>query len=181
MPALRVWLTDESADRSATMASLDKGLRRLDAAARFCRRPFAATEKVSEADDKMLEKYLGGEEPTVDEIKAALRKRFGDLGVVIRTIRGFGYVMEAVDGPASAATQPAAFAALLHDSVKAVTLKNALTSYLELAQTEDYQWPFAIMLPNVLAHFDLPEVHAALQSKNLQTSAPWGPLDGMKD
>jgi pimeloyl-ACP methyl ester carboxylesterase len=77
--------------------------------------------------------------------------------------------------------QPAAFAALLHDSVKAVTLKNALTSYLELAQKEDYQWPFAIMLPNVLAHFDLPEVHAALKSKNLQSSAPWGPLDGMKD
>src|SRR6187200_1567461 len=32
-------------------------------------------EKVSEADDKILEKYLKGEEPTEDEIKAALRKR----------------------------------------------------------------------------------------------------------
>src|SRR5215208_3327608 len=32
-------------------------------------------EKVSEADDKILEKYLRGEEPTEDEIKAALRKR----------------------------------------------------------------------------------------------------------
>src|SRR5215208_1746461 len=32
-------------------------------------------EKVSEADDKILEKYLHGEEPTEDEIKAALRKR----------------------------------------------------------------------------------------------------------
>jgi elongation factor G len=32
-------------------------------------------EKVSEADDKLLEKYLGGEALTVDEIKAALRKR----------------------------------------------------------------------------------------------------------
>src|SRR3954464_3906414 len=32
-------------------------------------------EKVSEADDKILEKYLKGEEPTQDEIKAALRKR----------------------------------------------------------------------------------------------------------
>ena len=32
-------------------------------------------EKVSEADDKMLEKYLHGEEITEDEIKAALRKR----------------------------------------------------------------------------------------------------------
>jgi len=32
-------------------------------------------EKVSEADDKILEKYLKGEEPTEDEIKAALRRR----------------------------------------------------------------------------------------------------------
>src|SRR4029078_9145712 len=32
-------------------------------------------EKVSEADDKILEKYLRGEEPTEAEIKAALRKR----------------------------------------------------------------------------------------------------------
>src|SRR6187455_3200359 len=32
-------------------------------------------EKVSEADDKILEKYLKGEEPTEAEIKAALRKR----------------------------------------------------------------------------------------------------------
>jgi elongation factor G len=32
-------------------------------------------EKVSEADDKLLEKYLGGETISEDEIKAALRKR----------------------------------------------------------------------------------------------------------
>src|SRR5687767_2438771 len=32
-------------------------------------------EKVSEADDKLLEKYLHGEDITEDEIKAALRKR----------------------------------------------------------------------------------------------------------
>ena len=32
-------------------------------------------EKASEADDKLLEKYLGGEPITEDELKAALRKR----------------------------------------------------------------------------------------------------------
>jgi elongation factor G len=32
-------------------------------------------EKASEADDKLLEKYLGGEAITADELKAALRKR----------------------------------------------------------------------------------------------------------
>src|SRR4029079_5167177 len=32
-------------------------------------------EKVSEPDDRILKKYLRGEEPTQDEIKAAIRKR----------------------------------------------------------------------------------------------------------
>jgi elongation factor G len=41
-------------------------------------------EKVSEADDKILEKYLHGEEITEDEIKAALRKR------VISSVRSKG-------------------------------------------------------------------------------------------
>ncbi len=31
-------------------------------------------EKIAETDDALLEKYLGGEEPTVEELKAALRK-----------------------------------------------------------------------------------------------------------
>ena len=31
-------------------------------------------EKIAETDDKLLEKYLGGEEPTVEELKAALRR-----------------------------------------------------------------------------------------------------------
>src|SRR5512145_3016421 len=41
-------------------------------------------EKVSEADDKLLEKYLHGEEITEEEIKAALRKR------VISSVRSTG-------------------------------------------------------------------------------------------
>ncbi len=41
-------------------------------------------EKVSEVDDKILEKYLHGEEPTEDEIKAALRRR------VISSVQGRG-------------------------------------------------------------------------------------------
>ena len=75
---------------------------------------------------------------------------------------------------------PAAFAALLHDGVSQVTLKNALGSYQEVAQTEDYQWPYAVMLPNVLAHFDLPEIYSALQALDLRQIEPWGAGDGMK-
>jgi len=39
-------------------------------------------EKVSEANDRLLEKYLGGEEISEDEIKATLRLR------VIESVRG---------------------------------------------------------------------------------------------
>ena len=35
-------------------------------------------EKVAEADDAIMEKYLGGEEPTEEEIKAAIRKRVNE-------------------------------------------------------------------------------------------------------
>lgn len=75
----------------------------------------------------------------------------------------------------------AAFAALLHPTVTQVTLKNALSSYQEVAQTEDYRWPYAAMLPNVLARFDLPQVYEALKLKGLRNEAPWGAHDGMKE
>jgi hypothetical protein len=42
LPALRVWLDDESEDRASTMAGLDRGLKRLDRLARACQAPFAA-------------------------------------------------------------------------------------------------------------------------------------------
>lgn len=46
-------------------------------------------------------------ENSVEVYVHRLRKRFADLGVVIKTIRGFGYVMEAA-APGDAATSPAA-------------------------------------------------------------------------
>lgn len=76
---------------------------------------------------------------------------------------------------------PAAFAALLHDGVNRVTLKNALSSYQEVAQTEDYKWPYSMLPPNILARFDLPQVYDELKSRALRSIEPWGALDGMKE
>ncbi len=76
---------------------------------------------------------------------------------------------------------PAAFASLLSQDVTQVTLKNALASYSELSRTEDYDWPYAVMLPNVLAKFDLPDVYRELESKRLHQIEPWGSRDGMKE
>jgi pimeloyl-ACP methyl ester carboxylesterase len=69
---------------------------------------------------------------------------------------------------------PATFAALLSDQVKRVTLKNALTSYSDVAEAEQYAWPLSAMLPGVLASFDLPDCYRALKRKNLRLIEPWG-------
>lgn len=76
---------------------------------------------------------------------------------------------------------PAAFAALLCPEIRRVTLKNALASYTDVARAEDYQWPYAALLPDVLTRFDLPDVYRALQSKSLTQIEPWGPADGMNE
>jgi cephalosporin-C deacetylase-like acetyl esterase len=69
---------------------------------------------------------------------------------------------------------PAAFAALEAGNVIQVTLKNALTSYTEVAEAKDYNWPLSILVPGILRYFDLPEVYAELEQKQLKLVEPWG-------
>jgi dienelactone hydrolase len=68
---------------------------------------------------------------------------------------------------------PATFAAVLSDQVKQVTLKNALTSYSDIAESETYGWPLSTLLPNVLQSFDLPDCYRVLQKKDLRQIEPW--------
>ena len=58
---------------------------------------------------------------------------------------------------------PAAFAAVLNERVKQVTLKQGLTSYAEVAESEDYKWPLSAIAPGVLARFDLPDCYLELE------------------
>jgi len=71
---------------------------------------------------------------------------------------------------------PATFAAILSDHVKRVTLKNALTSYSEVAESERYAWPLSSLLPGVLGNFDLPDCYRALRRKDLRMIEPWDAL-----
>jgi dienelactone hydrolase/pimeloyl-ACP methyl ester carboxylesterase len=73
---------------------------------------------------------------------------------------------------------PATFAALLHDRVAQVTLKNALTSYQAVAESESYAWPLSAFVPAVLEHFDLPDCYRALKDRGLRQMHPWGPEAG---
>ena len=71
-------------------------------------------------------------------------------------------------------TIPAAYAAVLHSQVKHVTLKNALTSYTELATAETYGWPLSSLLPGVLSHFDLPDCYGRPPGKATQANRSLG-------
>lgn len=68
---------------------------------------------------------------------------------------------------------PATFAAILSDKVQQVTLKNALTSYTAIAESEVYTWPLSTLLPNVLQWFDMPDCYGILESKQLRQIEPW--------
>lgn len=69
----------------------------------------------------------------------------------------------------------ATFAAIIASSVTQVTLKHALRSYAEVAETEHYTWPLSTFVPNVLSHFDLPDCYRELEKKKLSQIEPWGP------
>lgn len=70
---------------------------------------------------------------------------------------------------------PATFAAVLLAQVKQVTLKNALTSYATVAESEAYIWPLSSFVPGILAEFDLPDCYRALSAKNLRQIDSSGP------
>ena len=70
---------------------------------------------------------------------------------------------------------PASYAALLHDGVARVTLKNFLPSYGEIASADVSKWPLSSLTPWVLKRFDLTDVYRELAAKQLRLIAPRGP------
>lgn len=101
-------------------------------------------------------------------------QRTHDVLRVLDWLGGVGYEEIHIVGKGWGAL-PATFAAFLSDRVKQVTLKNALTSYQEVAESQDYAWPLSTLVPNVLSSFDLPDCYHALQAKSLRQIEPWGP------
>jgi dienelactone hydrolase len=69
---------------------------------------------------------------------------------------------------------PATFAGVSSDQVKQVTLKNALTSYTDIAESETYIWPLSALVPDILKWFDLPDCYRVLRNKGLKQIDPWG-------
>jgi len=103
------------------------------------------------------------------------RQRTGDLLSVLNWLKSVGHeqVHLFANGWGSIS---GTFAATLHPIVTQVTLQNVLTSFTELAQAEDYDWPLSSMIPGILNRFDLPDCYRSLQSKGLVQLTPAGPI-----
>lgn len=69
-------------------------------------------------------------------------------------------------------TIPATFAALLSNVVTQVTLKNALSGFSDIAESEEYNWPLSVLVPGVLKKFDLSDCYRELTTKNLRQIEP---------
>ena len=104
-------------------------------------------------------------------------QRTRDLLGVLEWLASYGYAEVHLAAKGWGAI-PATFAAVASPRVVQVTLKNALSAYSAIAESEDYAWPVSSFLPNVLAHFDLPDCYRWLtKHKRLRQIAPCGPND----
>ncbi len=109
-----------------------------------------------------------------------LGQKTWDVLQTLRFLAAFGYRDVHLVGKGWGSLA-ATFAALSAPEVTQVTLKNALESYSCVAESEEYNWPLATLLPSVLAYFDLPDCYRALEAKKLRQIEPWGALGEQKD
>lgn len=68
------------------------------------------------------------------------------------------------------------FAAALDQRVQAAVCDRGLISYKSLAQTDRYLYGADLFAPEILEHFDLPQVAAAMADRPLSLLSPLGPM-----
>ncbi len=64
-------------------------------------------------------------------------------------------------------TVPALFAAALNKEISEVYLAGGLIPFRNLVDTENYDYPFANFVPNLLRHTDLPDVAATVAPRRV--------------
>lgn len=101
-----------------------------------------------------------------------LGKRTYDLLCVLNWLKNIGHTQITVLGNGWG-TLSATFASVLNDSVEKVILKNALSSYSDIAESTFYNWPVSAFPMGVLQHFDLPDCYRELESKDLELIDMW--------
>ncbi len=89
---------------------------------------------------------------TANLVKYLIREKNMDPGNIILAGHGLGGVVALLAG------------AVCQEEIGAIVCWSSLASFQSLAEEENYTWPSAAFLPDVLRFFDLPEVVRALDT-----------------
>lgn len=106
-------------------------------------------------------------------------KRTYDLLSILKWLESLGHTDLTILGNGWGCL-PATFASVLNKNVKKVILKNALSSFSDIAESTFYNWPVSAFPMNVLHHFDLPDCYLTLEGKGLEMIDMWDEKAGEK-
>jgi dienelactone hydrolase len=106
--------------------------------------------------------------------KPLLGQRVSDILAIVQSLRNQEATKNAriILAGLGALTIPVTFAAAIDPQIPTVYLARGLESYASLLRSEDYNEPFANMIPNVLATLDLPYLRENLGPR-LKTGTTW--------
>jgi hypothetical protein len=106
--------------------------------------------------------------------KPLLGQRVSDILAIVQCLRNYESTKDAriILAGLGALTIPVTFAAAIDPQIPTVYLARGLESYASLLRSEDYNEPFANMIPNVLATLDLPYLRENL-GQRLKTGTSW--------
>jgi len=112
-----------------------------------------------------------------------LGQRVADILALVHALKNRGKIAIAANGRL---TVPALFAAALTKDIECVYLSGGLCSFRDIVETENYKQPLANLIPNVLAHADLPQLAWAVAPCRVHLAAATGadgkpkPLDALR-
>ena len=94
-----------------------------------------------------------------------------DIIALVQALKNRGKIAIAANGRLTVA---ALFAAALTRDIESVYLSGGLCSFRDIAESENYKQPLANMIPNVLAHADLPQLAGALAPRRVHLASATG-------
>lgn len=109
-----------------------------------------------------------------------LGKRTHDLLCVVNWMKSIGHNKITIIGNGWGCL-PATFAAVISDHIDEVILKNALSSFSDVAESRFYNWPVSVFPMDVLNHFDLPDCYQYLKKKGLKIMSEWKEMAGEEE
>jgi len=101
-------------------------------------------------------------------------RRTFDILRVIQLLKSIGYNSFEVVGRGLGGLI-ALYTACLEEGIKKITIKNCLSSFAEMVNSDLHKWPLSILLPDILLDFDIPDMRLYLKKRKQEVRflEPW--------